>query len=97
MGEKSVSNAFDLFISGANRGSNPKVKETKKKETQLAADFKAAVAAGDSAKAKSAYSEFVKIADLKPEYKPDELGQTDSAGNGFSPTWGTEKQFIYIR
>ena len=48
MGEKSVSNAFDLFISGANRGSNPKVKETKKKETQLAADFKAAVAAGKS-------------------------------------------------
>ena len=88
---------FDLFISGVNRGSNPRVKELKKKETELAANFKAAVAAGDSATAKSTYAEFIKIADLKPDYRPDELGQTDSAGNGFAPTWGTEKQFIYIR
>lgn len=95
LGEKSVSNAFDLFISGTNRGNNPKVKETRNKETELAAAFKAAVAGGDAAKAKSAYAEFIKVADLKPEYKNNELGQTDTSG--YSPTWGTERQYIYQR
>ena len=97
LGDKSVNNAFDLFISGANRGNNPTVKETRAKETELASAFKAAVAAGDASKAKSAFSDFIKVADLQPEYKAGELGQTDSAGNGYSPTWGTEKQYIYQR
>ena len=97
LGEKSVSNWFDLFISGANRGTNIAVKELKAKETELASTFKAAVAAGDASKAKSAYSEFIKVADLQPEYKNGELGQSDSAGAGFSPTWGTDRQYIYIR
>ena len=97
LSDKSVSNWFDLFISGANRGNNPAVKEVRAKETELASAFKAAVAAGDASKAKSAYSDFIKLADLQPEYKPNELGQSDSAGAGFSPTWGTERQYIYQR
>jgi hypothetical protein len=97
LGDKSVSNWFDLFISGANRGNNIAVKELRAKETELASTFKAAVAAGDASKAKSAYSDFIKLADLQPEFKANELGQSDSAGAGFSPTWGTDRQYIYQR
>ena len=95
LSDKSVSNAFDLFISGTTRGSNAARKELKAKEIEIAANFKDAVNAKDGNKLKSAYNEFIKVADLKPDYKPNELGQTDSSG--YSPTWGTERQYIYQR
>jgi Photosystem II Psb31 protein len=70
-------------------------KERKAVETKLESDIFAAVKAKDSSKLKASYEEFIKVADLKSEYKPGELGQTDSSG--YSPTWGTDKQFIYQR
>ena len=97
LSDKSVSNAFDLFISGTNRGFNAATKDVKAKETELASTIKTAIAAKDAGKLKSAYSEFIAVADLKPDYKPGELGQTDSAGNGYAPTWGTDRQYIYQR
>lgn len=83
--------SFTLFIAGTTK----RDKELKKTEEGLAASFSAAVKAKDAAKAKAAWSEFIKVADLKSEYKPDERGQTDSSG--YSPTWGTSKQYIYQR
>jgi len=94
LSSKKLANGFDLFISG---GNFPSVagKATAKKEKELANQFFAAVKAKDSGKVRSAYSEFMKIADLKSDYKPGELGQTDSSG--YSPTWGTSRQYIYQR
>jgi hypothetical protein len=93
--DKKVSNWFDLFISGANSLPGETNKIAKQKETALKADMFSAAAAGDSGKMKAAYIEFIKVADLKSEYKPGELGQTDSTG--YSPTWGTDRQYIYQR
>jgi len=92
---ESSGNTFDLFIAGTNIGYNPAVKATRAQEKELAAAFKAAVAAKDSGKIKSTLGEFIKVADLKSEYKPNERGQTDSSG--YAPTWGTESQYIYQR
>lgn len=86
---------FDLFISGTNSRGSALDKANKAAETKIEADIFAAVKAKDAGKLKAAYDEFIKAADLKSEYKPTELGQTDSSG--YSPTWGTEKQFIYQR
>jgi Photosystem II Psb31 protein len=94
LGSKKLQNAFDLFISGGNAKSTVG-KATAKKEKDLEAAFFAAVKAKDAAKVKSVYSEFIKVADLKSEYKPGEPGQTDSSG--YSPTWGTARQQIYQR
>lgn len=94
LSSKKLNNAFDLFISSG----NPKSisgKATAKKEKELEAAFFAAVKAKDSSKVKSVYNEFIKVADLKSEFKPDEPGQTDSSG--YSPTWGTARQQIYQR
>ena len=93
--EKKTQNAFDLFISGSNALNSATMKATKKTELKLKADIYAAVASKNSGALKTAYTEFIKVADLKPEYKPNELGQTDSSG--YSPTWGTDRQYIYQR
>jgi hypothetical protein len=93
--DKKASNWFDLFISGANALPGPVNKENKAKETALKGDIYAAVSAKDVGKAKAAYAEFIKVADLKSNYKPGELGQTDSSG--YAPTWGTDRQYIYQR
>lgn len=77
---KKVLNAFDLFISGSNAKGGIKGKETKKAELALQAKIYEAVKAKNSAALKSAYDEFIQIADLKSEYKPGEVGQTDSSG-----------------
>ena len=91
LSDKTVSNSFDLFISGTTKGK----KDLAAKETAAANAFKAAVSAKDAGKLKAAYSDFIKIASLKSDYKPGELGQSDSSG--YAPTWGTEKQYIYQR
>lgn len=92
---KKVLNAFDLFISASNAKGGIKGKETKKTELALQSKIYEAVKSKNSAALKSAYDEFIKVADLKSEYKPNEIGQTDSSG--YSPTWGTERQYIYQR
>lgn len=93
--DKKISNAFDLFISGSN-ALNAKIdKERKAEELKIYADIKAAVSNKDAAKLKASFNNFVKVADLKSEFKPTERGQTDSSG--YSPTWGTARQYIYQR
>jgi hypothetical protein len=86
---------FDLFIAGTNSRGGVTDKERAAAETKLEADILSAAKAKDASKLKSAYDSFIKVADLKSEYKNGELGQTDSSG--YSPTWGTEKQYIYQR
>jgi hypothetical protein len=93
--EKKIQNAFDLFISGSNALNSATAKANKKAELKIKADIYAAVASKNAGALKSAYSEFIKVADLKPDYKPNELGQSDSSG--YSPTWGTEREYIYQR
>jgi len=93
--EKKIVNAFDLFISGSNALKSTAMKETKKVELVLEAKIFNAVKAKDAATLKSTFAEFIKVADLKSDYKPGELGQTDGSGN--SPTWGTDRQYIYQR
>lgn len=90
---KKVVAAFDLFISGSNKRVANRPTLTKEKEIE--GKIFAAVKAKNSAALKSAYADFIKVADLKSEYKPGELGQTDSSG--YSPTWGTSRQYIYQR
>lgn len=105
--EKSVANSdfgafdkkanawFDLFISGTNSLPGEAMKKAKKEETTIKADIFAAVASKDASKLKSSYASFIKVASLKPDFKPGELGQSDSSG--YSPTWGTDREYIYIR
>ena len=93
--EKKAVNGFDLFISGSNRMNGVKDKALKKVELELEKDIYEAVKAKDKSALSKSYSEFVKAADLKSEYKPGELGQTDTSG--YSPTWGTSRQYIYQR
>ena len=92
---KKASGGFDLFISASNALGGKVAKETKAAETKIKGDIYAAVKAKDAAKLRAAYSEFIKVADLKSDFKAGELGQTDSSG--YSPTWGTAKQYIYQR
>jgi len=92
--KKSI-NSFDLFISGSNAKKNDATKARKAAEKELEAKIYAAVQAKDAGKLKSAYDEFIKVADLKSDFKSGEKGQTDSSG--YSPTWGTPGQFIYQR
>eukprot|EP01038_Epipyxis_sp_PR26KG_P007124 gene7124-9722_t len=93
--DKKAINGFDLFISASNALNSKTDKERKAAEKSIQANLYAAVKAKDSGKLKSAYADFIKVADLKSAYKPGELGQTDSSG--YSPTWGTDKQYIYQR
>ena len=93
--DKRSKNGFDLFISASNAQKSAISKERKAKELVIVASINDAVKAKDAAKLKAAYAEFIKVASLKSDYKPGELGQTDSSG--YSPTWGTDRQFIYIR
>lgn len=93
--DKRIVNAFDLFISGSNALNSQVDKERKAAEKSIQANLYAAVKAKDANKLRAAYNDFVKVADLKPEYKPGELGQTDSSG--YAPTWGTDRQYIYQR
>lgn len=93
--DKKVVNAFDLFISASNAQKGIKQKETKKAELAIQAQLYDAVKAKNAANLKSAYDEFIKVANLKSEYKASDVGQTDSSG--YSPTWGTERQQIYQR
>ena len=93
--EKKVLNAFDLFISSSNALKNPATKAKKVAEKAIEAQIYSAVKAKDAAALKSAYNEFIKVADLSSEYKPNELGQTDSSG--YSPTYGTKNEYIYQR
>lgn len=93
--DKKSQNAFDLFISGANALNGKIDKEHKASEKAILANIKSAVSSKDASKLRSSYSEFIKVADLKSDYKPGELGQTDSSG--YSPTYGTARQYIYQR
>jgi hypothetical protein len=92
--DKKASNAFDLFISQSNFPSI-KGKALAKEESAIKSDIFAAVSSKDSAKLKSSYEKFLKTASLVPNYRPDEAGQSDSSG--YSPTFGTDREFIYIR
>ena len=87
--EKRAVNGFDLFISGSNRMNGVKDKAAKKAELELEKAIYEAVKAKDKAGLKKNYDEFIKVADLKPQFKPGELGQTDTSG--YSPTWGTDR------
>lgn len=93
--DKKALNAFDLFISGANALNSAKDKENKKAELNLQKELYAAVKAKDASKLRAAYNNFIKVADLKSEFQLGERGQTDSSG--FSPTYGTSRQYIYQR
>lgn len=92
---KKAINAFDLFISGANKKNGIKDKENKKAELALEAEIYTAVKSKNAGALKTAYDKFIDVADLKREFKPSEAGQTDSSG--YSPTWGTSSQYIYVR
>jgi hypothetical protein len=93
--EKKTLNAFDLFISSSNALNSKMAKETKKAELAIQKQIYGAVAAKDAGKLKSSFEEFVKVASLKSEFGSKDLGQSDSSGN--SPTWGTDRQYIYQR
>lgn len=93
--DKKAVNGFDLFISGSNRMNGVKDKALKKVELDLEKQIYEAVKAKDKGALAKTYSDFVKAADLKSDYKPGELGQTDTSG--YSPTWGTSRQYIYQR
>mmetsp|Transcript_8387 Transcript_8387/g.12499 ORF Transcript_8387/g.12499 Transcript_8387/m.12499 type:complete len:194 (+) Transcript_8387:44-625(+) len=93
--EKKIVNAFDLFISSSNAMSGKISKERKATEKSLEAAIYTAVKAKDASKLQSALQQFIEVANLKPEFKQGELGQTDSSG--YSPTWGTPRQYIYQR
>jgi orotate phosphoribosyltransferase-like protein len=93
--DKKTLNAFDLFISGSNAKKGIADKERKLVEKDLQAKIYTAVKAKDTTSLNTYYNEFIKVADLKSLYKPGDLGQTDSSGN--SPTWGTDRQYIYQR
>eukprot|EP01036_Dinobryon_divergens_P029494 gene29494-38597_t len=93
--DKKTVNAFDLFISSSNALGGKISKERKSVEKSLEAQIYSAVKAKDASKLTAAIKEFVSVADLKPDFKEGELGQTDSSG--YSPTWGTPRQYIYQR
>ena len=65
LGDKKILNAFDLFISGSNAQKSVTAKESAKKEKAIEAAFFTAVKAKDSGKMKSAYADFINVADLK--------------------------------
>lgn len=92
---KKVKNAFDLFISSSNALNSDLDKERKKEETNIYENIKKAVETRDAASLRENYNKFVEVAELKPDYKPDERGQTDSSG--YAPTYGTSRQYIYQR
>lgn len=93
--DKKAINGFDLFISSSNARKSAISKEREAAEKKIEADIYSAVKAKDAGKLKAAYRQFIDVADLKSEYKAGELGQSDSSG--YSPTWGTERQYIYQR
>lgn len=93
--DKKARNGFDLFVSSSNAQKSAISKERKAKEIVIVANIYDSVKAKDASKLKAAYAEFIQVANLKSAYKPGELGQTDSSG--YSPTWGTDRQYIYIR
>jgi hypothetical protein len=97
MFDKKAQTYFDLFIKGANalKKSSPLGQEIIAKETALKKDIFDAVDERNAKKLQAALAEFIKVADLKSEYKPGELGQTDSSG--YAPVWGTDRQYIYQR
>jgi len=63
-------NGFDLFISRSNALGGKAAKQLASAEKKLEGDIYAAVKAKDAAKLKSSFDEFVKVADLKSDYKP---------------------------
>ena len=93
--DKKTKAVFDLFIKGSNSLVGEISKARAATESKLEADILSAAKAKDAGKLKAAYDEFIKVADLQPEFKDGELGQTDSSG--YSPTWGTSRQYIYQR
>jgi hypothetical protein len=93
--DKKVINSFDLFISRSNALNSQTDKDRKAAEKNILANIYSAVKARDSSKLKSSYDDFVKVADLKSDYKPGEKGQSDSSG--YAPTYGTAREFIYQR
>ena len=92
---KKATNAFDLFISSSNAQNGIKQKEVKKAELAIQAKINEAVKSKNAGALKSAYDEFIKVADLKSKFSINDVGQTDSSG--YSPTWGTARQQIYQR
>lgn len=93
--DKKILNAFDLFISGSNAQKSTIAKQRCSAEKAIQAKIYAAVKAKDSSKLKSEYAEFIKVADLKSEYKKGELGQSDSSG--YSPVYKSDRWYIYQR
>lgn len=92
---KKTVNTFDLFISGSNALNGKIDKERAAAEKKILATIYSAVESKDANKLRSAYADFIKVANLKPDFKPEERGQTDSSG--YAPTWGTKRQYIYQR
>ena len=92
---KKAVNGFDLFISASTRTNGVKDKAVRKAELELEKQIYEAVKSNDKAGLSKAYTEFVKVADLKSDFKAGERGQTDTSG--YSPTWGTDRQYIYQR
>lgn len=93
--DKKVSNSFDLFISGSTAKNSQLDKNVRAEEKKIAADFFAGVKARDAGKVKAAYDQFIKVASLKSDFRPDERGQSDSSG--YSPYYGTSREYIYQR
>lgn len=92
---KKIVNAFDLFISDSNAQRSAIAKERKKAELALQAKIYEAVKNKDRAQLAASYGEFIKVADLTSEFKLTDAGQTDSSG--YSPTYGTPRQQLYVR
>lgn len=78
--DKKILNAFDLFISGSTAKKGIADKERRVAEKAIQANIYAAVKAKDSAKLKSTFTEFIKIADLqvsiKQSYYPSDVLQS---------------------
>lgn len=92
---KKTLNAFDLFISESNAQRSAIAKERKKAELALQAKIYDAVKNKDRAQLAANYNQFIKVADLTSEFKLTDAGQTDSSG--YSPTYGTPRQQLYVR
>eukprot|EP01039_Chlorochromonas_danica_P005409 gene5409-5949_t len=88
--QSKIRNAFDLFISQTNPGSSKAL--TREAEIAIKEKIYDAVEKKDVQKLQEAFNEFVRVAKLKPDYKPEEKGQTTSSP--FSPLRGTEREYI---
>lgn len=92
--DKKVASTFKLFISETTSRNTLRDQEVRGAENRLQDTIFEAAKTKDASKLKTAYAEFIKVADLKSDYKLSEKGASDSSG--FAPTYGTERGYNAI-